>query len=358
SLSIRSSGDLSLGSVTGNTRGINYFVWHKGPITFVNYTILSYISDDKSPVKPGYLFHSRVTPFSNGSLQISNLNISDEGHYIVRIQAEHVSDTSVYLKIFDMVGKPTITTSTSHPKENDAVNITCTSTNAEMIAWSRVPSGATLSPDNRTVCFSMIKRSDSGVYRCQTNNPVSKANSDPITITVGYGPENIKVNTQRSPSNSFILLECSADSVPPATYQWRLNGIDINVQQNSFQVNLSKTKEERTYTCVANNSVTRLTAMDSIYVNVTIESTDDDDYNDYNYIYGQASGIGIGAVLSLVLVIVLAYFFSRNRRHKKCKQLKNLNMRFPLGVFQKDSTEIQDKKYYMSQYIKENTFTK
>ncbi|CAI9580398.1 unnamed protein product [Staurois parvus] len=68
-----------------------------------------------------------------------------------------------------MVGKPTITISSSLPKENVSVTLTCTSTNAERILWSRVPSGAplpsgaTLSQDNRTVSFSRIHRSDSGV---------------------------------------------------------------------------------------------------------------------------------------------------------------------------------------------------
>ncbi|CAI9564847.1 unnamed protein product [Staurois parvus] len=140
-----------------------------------------------------------------------------------------------------MVGKPTITTSSSLPKEKDSVTLTCTSTNAERILWSRVPSGAplpsgaTLSQDNRTVSFSRIHRSDSGGYRCQASNPVSTENSDPVTMTVAYGPENVKVK-YKSSSKSLLLLECSADSVPPATYHWRLNGTDIKQQQSQLQV--------------------------------------------------------------------------------------------------------------------------
>ncbi|CAI9567915.1 unnamed protein product, partial [Staurois parvus] len=172
-----------------------------------------------------------------------------------------------------MVGKPNITASSLHPKENVSVILTCTSTNAEKILWSRVPSGAplpsgaTLSQDNRTVIFSRINRSDSGDYRCQASNPVSTENSDPVTIKVAYGPENVKVKSTSS-SNSLILLECSADSVPPAIYYWKLNETVLK-QQSQLEVDQEKAENEGTYTCVANNSVTQLTAMDSIYVNST-----------------------------------------------------------------------------------------
>ncbi|CAI9566074.1 unnamed protein product, partial [Staurois parvus] len=87
-------------------------------------------------------------------------------------------------------------------------------------------------------------------------------------MTVAYGPENVKAK-YKSPSNSFILLECSADSVPPATYHWRLNGTDIKQQQSQLQVAQEEVENEATYTCVARNSVTQLTAMYSVYVDAT-----------------------------------------------------------------------------------------
>ncbi|XP_018425559.1 PREDICTED: carcinoembryonic antigen-related cell adhesion molecule 1-like [Nanorana parkeri] len=211
-----------------------------------------------------------MTVSPDGSLMISNLNIADEGNYTAKIQSDKSDDIYVIMKIYEKVGKPTITASISNPKENDTVTLTCTSTHAERIVWSRVPSGATLSSDNRTISFSMINRSDAGDYSCTAANPVSKDNSDSFQITVAYGPENVNINV-RIISASSVSLECSANSVPPSTYHWKRNGTDIKDKPNPLQVD--QMKDEGTYTCVATNSVTKLTATHSTYVNATIGQT-------------------------------------------------------------------------------------
>ncbi|XP_040182551.1 carcinoembryonic antigen-related cell adhesion molecule 1-like [Rana temporaria] len=88
-------------SVTGITGKIKSFVWCKGPNTDRDYQILTYSPfPGANPTIPGRLFHSRMTPFPNGSLQISNLNRTDEGNYIVKMQADNYGDTPVYLKIY------------------------------------------------------------------------------------------------------------------------------------------------------------------------------------------------------------------------------------------------------------------
>ncbi|XP_077312903.1 cell adhesion molecule CEACAM16-like isoform X2 [Lithobates pipiens] len=232
--------------------------------------------------------------------------------------------------------------STSLPKENDTVTLTCTSTNAEWIEWSRVPYGAMLSPDNRTVTFSRIKRSNSGDYRCQAGNPVTMENSDSITITVAYGPENVIIKTRRSAN--LILLKCSSDSVPPATYHWRLNGTDIKKEQNELQVAQKVAEIEGTYTCVANNSLTQLTAMDSIYVNVTTESIDSTDQTSSNVTI--AAGIGIViAVLLLILVTVLAYLFAKHRQHKQQPDSTNNASSSPEGPVYENVQATQESHY-------------
>ncbi|CAI9620130.1 unnamed protein product, partial [Staurois parvus] len=117
-------------------------------------------------------------------------------------------------------------------------------------------------------------------------------------MTVAYGPENVKVK-YKSSSNSLLLLECSADSVPPATYHWRLNGTDIKQQQSQLQVVPEEVESEATYTCVARNSVMQLTAMDSVYVDATFAST---------LCQTSGSGLGGGEIAGIVIGTVFGIF--------------------------------------------------
>ncbi|XP_077312908.1 cell adhesion molecule CEACAM8-like isoform X2 [Lithobates pipiens] len=298
-------------SVTGITGRIRYFIWYKGLKKSYDHIILTYIPDGNPPLSPGPLNNSRMTPLLNGSLQISNLNRMDEGNYSVKIQADNQSDPEVYLKIYDMVGKPTITASTSHPKKNDTVTLTCTSTNAERIVWSRVPSGATLSSDNRTITFLIINHMNSGDYQCEAANPVSKKTSDPYTLTVAYGPENVTIIVQ-SLSDSTILLTCFADSVPPPTYQW-FNGTYLSVQGNTFHIDGANLDNELTFTCVVSNLVTQHTATASLYMKANI-ATALCPTSGIGLGGRQIAGIVIGTVFGIFILEVIVYFVLKAKR--------------------------------------------
>ncbi|XP_077312721.1 uncharacterized protein LOC143933643 [Lithobates pipiens] len=87
-------------SVTGITGRLRYFIWYKGLNASNDNTILTYIPGDNPTLSPGPLYNSRMTLLPDGSLQISNLNRTDEGHYTVRIQADQQSNIMVYLKIY------------------------------------------------------------------------------------------------------------------------------------------------------------------------------------------------------------------------------------------------------------------
>ncbi|XP_073458195.1 cell adhesion molecule CEACAM8-like isoform X3 [Aquarana catesbeiana] len=303
------------GSVTLNvtwiTRRVQHFIWYKGPNTNPKYQILRHITNSSTQIIPGPLFKSKMASFSNGSLQISNLNITDEGNYTVRIQTNNQSDISVYLNIFDMVIKPTITASTPLPKENDTVTLTCTSTNAERIVWSRIPFAATLSPNNNTISFLRINRMNSGDYQCEAENPVSKRTSDPYTLTVAYGPENVKIIGQ-SFKNSAILLTCSADSVPRPSYQW-FNGTNVSAQENTFHIHGAKLENKLIYTCVVSNPATRHTATASLYMEsdnaTTLCQTSGSGLGG-----GKIVGIVIGTVFGIFILEVIVYFVLKAKR--------------------------------------------
>ncbi|XP_063798599.1 carcinoembryonic antigen-related cell adhesion molecule 8-like isoform X2 [Pseudophryne corroboree] len=261
--------------VTGVTGRVASIIWHKGPNTNKEYLILTYLPNDPSPLLPGPLYVSRARPFPDGSLLITDLHITDTDNYIVKVQTEKTQEqASVTLTVYERVSKPKVSASTSQPKENDTFTLTCDTRNAERILWSRnsvsLPSGPILSADNRTVTFSRVTRGDSGDYRCEAENPASRSISDPYTVTISYGPENVQITGKLYVNfGSDISLSCSADSVPPADYQWRFKDGDLNPKQNTLLIHNASSDKQGTYSCVVTNAETRLTVTTSVFVNVT-----------------------------------------------------------------------------------------
>ncbi|KAG9470875.1 hypothetical protein GDO78_016470 [Eleutherodactylus coqui] len=174
--------------VTGITEEIVSFSWFKGPNTNAQYQILTYIAGSSNPPLTGLQYNPRITAFSNGSLQIKDLQITDGGNYTVKIQTVKAAhDIFVNLSVYEPVTKPKITGPTTQPKENDTVTLTCDTSKATTIRWIRrsagISSEAKLSGDNKTLTI-IVKRGDSGEYRCEAENLVSKESSDPYKVSV------------------------------------------------------------------------------------------------------------------------------------------------------------------------------
>ncbi|XP_075047045.1 cell adhesion molecule CEACAM6-like isoform X2 [Mixophyes fleayi] len=306
-------------NVTGVTGRILSFIWHKGPYTSVEYQILTYVPHNTSPLLNGTLYFSRARPFPNGSLLISDLHTTDRGNYIVKVQTDKpAQQASVNLTIYERVSKPKVTASTSLPKENCPFILTCDTSNAERILWTKdrvsLPCGLILSEDNRTVTFHIVKLADSGEYLCEAENPVSKNISDPYTLTVSYGLQNVQITGQLDVRvGSVISLRCSTDSVPPPSYQWKFNSTDLNITQNTLRVDRVSLKRRGTYICEVNNSVTLRTATAFVYVNVSSECSP----TTSGWNIGSVIGIVVAVLLLAVLVTLLVYLFLMSKQHKK-----------------------------------------
>ncbi|XP_029432551.1 carcinoembryonic antigen-related cell adhesion molecule 7-like isoform X1 [Rhinatrema bivittatum] len=104
----------------------------------------------------------------------------------------NASSNPYLLLISYILGKPSIMASLSQPVEyRDSVTLICgTSSTIQTILWYKerqsLPSNdrMSLSPDNRTLTISNVSIADSGSYRCEVINPVSRSTSDPYTLTV------------------------------------------------------------------------------------------------------------------------------------------------------------------------------
>ncbi|MGH0121334.1 UNVERIFIED_CONTAM: hypothetical protein FKN15_072797 [Acipenser sinensis] len=170
--------------------------------------------------------------------------------------------------LIEPVSQPTVRSNVTDPVEfNDTVSLTCTASgSAVSYRWfngSSVVSDSErihLSDDNKTLTIPRVLRSDDGTLYCYAFNPVSNSTSEPFHLIVSYGPESLTLSiSPQKPiysAGSDLTLSCSAQSSPPAHYQWFFNGAPLN--KLGSQLNMAHIQHNQTgnYTCWASNNIT------------------------------------------------------------------------------------------------------
>ncbi|KAJ1133218.1 hypothetical protein NDU88_011515 [Pleurodeles waltl] len=95
--------------------------------------------------------------------------------------------------------------------------------------------------------------------------------SDPQTLTVTHGPENVKIIppvSQLLQVGDKLSLSCTVESVPAPQYQWLLNNSDLNRPGNTYTIEKVSLRDNGNYTCVAYNTDTGLSAKASVSIAV------------------------------------------------------------------------------------------
>ncbi|XP_056399928.1 carcinoembryonic antigen-related cell adhesion molecule 5-like [Hyla sarda] len=339
-------------SVTGITGDIQVATWFKGPNPSSQYSILAYFPGSFSSLVSGPLYSPRFSAFNNGSLQIKDLLITDQGNYIARIQTGTQEDIAVTLTVYEPVTKPKITAPSNQPKEFERFALTCDTSQANTIRWSR--RGGSISPittlygDNKTLLFFYLKREDAGEYQCEAQNLVSKDSSDPYKVTVAYGPDYVKIEgSSYVRPGSSITLSCSADSFPTPEYQWKHNNTVLEEKTNKYSISSAINENEGLYWCIVKNTVTARTASVSIYVNVT-------DGNPMGLILGLAFAIIFGALL----IIIGSVWLYRKRVTKRMNESSE-NRREDIPVYEnvKAAQPKEESLYTGLQFRHEDTYT-
>ncbi|MGH0187289.1 UNVERIFIED_CONTAM: hypothetical protein FKN15_024289 [Acipenser sinensis] len=223
-------------------------------------------------VNPPY--QGRVELNNNtGTLTLKNVTRSDSGDYLyqaVSIATGHPVqyNGNIALNVYQPVSQPTVRSNVTDPVEfNDTVSLTCTASgSAVSYRWfngSSVVSDSErirLSDDNKTLTIPRVLRSDDGTLYCYVFNPFSNSTSEPFHLIVSYGPESLTLSiSPQKPiysAGSDLTLSCSAQSSPPAHYQWFFNGAPLN--KLGSQLNMAHIQHNQTgnYTCWAYNNIT------------------------------------------------------------------------------------------------------
>nr|XP_033819071.1 carcinoembryonic antigen-related cell adhesion molecule 1-like isoform X2 [Geotrypetes seraphini] len=180
---------LSVDGVSGDIEGFN---WYKGESINTN-QMLRYNPFRTPPETVFSPYEGRVRGFPNGSMEISGVNIKDNGSYTVQIQT-NIQDVvaTVTITVYEKLSKPSVTANLTHPVEQrDSLALTCgTSIAAQTVLWFKDSQRLTsddrmsLSQENRTLTISNVSTTDSGNYQCEVMNPVSHSTSDPYKLIV------------------------------------------------------------------------------------------------------------------------------------------------------------------------------
>ncbi|XP_075696959.1 cell adhesion molecule CEACAM8-like [Rhinoderma darwinii] len=306
--------------------------WYKGPNATTPYYILAYYPGPSPITIPGPLYNTRnFIVFSNGSLHIRDLQITDGGNYIAKILAVTQEDKiNVTLTVYEPVTKPEITASITQPRENNMFTLTCDTSRAT-ITWTRrgtsISSETQLSENNRTLIFPSVQREDSGEYKCEAQNLVIKEFSEPYTVTVAYGPDKAVIEGPAyvRPGSS-ITLTCSADSFPPPEYQWKVNDTVLEEKTNKYDTSNAEIEDQGIYTCVVRNPVTLRTATAFVYV--TAEFIHEVNEN--------SIGLGLGLAFAIILgvVLIIGSFCLYRKFVKKRRNESSENREEPIPIYE------------------------
>ncbi|XP_072471629.1 cell adhesion molecule CEACAM8-like [Notamacropus eugenii] len=306
--------------IQGSSEQPPSYTWYRSPVDPFNQIAFYHVANGEQTIA-----ESRLKVFSNGSLLIPDLTLSDTDDYSVEFYnstSSLIVRAQGHLAVYGPLSKPTIISSNMAPVENkDTVSLTCQSETQDVtyLAWFKNQSSpardrTVLSPDNRTLIITKVTSEDKGPYECEIWNPISRNRSDPFTLDFAYGPDTpmIVPIDPNYPAGATLELSCSAGSNPPAQYTWLFNGVQmISTPQLSIpNVSLNHTG---TYTCIASNSVTGLSSRKD--VNITISETVSSSLSG-----GAMAGIVIGVLAGVALTGALIYFLFFRKTGRVSKQ--------------------------------------
>ncbi|KAI3360548.1 hypothetical protein L3Q82_002424 [Scortum barcoo] len=194
------------------------------------------------------------------------LNDSGEYKVVVYPVGDTFGDGAVRLDVYVPVSNVQATASSTEFVEfSSSVRLSCSSPGSSLsFLWMNSSSEVTasdrvqLTDGGANLTIVDVTRYDEGPFVCRVSNPVSHGDSDPIKLSISYGPENVRISPSQEyhEEGSNISLSCSADSRPAAQFQWFLNGDLLPDTGPELILTNIQMSESGNYSCQAFNSKT------------------------------------------------------------------------------------------------------
>uniref|UniRef100_UPI00398E7721 neuronal growth regulator 1-like n=1 Tax=Pristiophorus japonicus TaxID=55135 RepID=UPI00398E7721 len=234
---------------------------------WLNRSSIIFAGSDKWSVDP------RVSIASGGkqeySLQIQNVEVTDDGPYTCSVQTQHNPKTSQMHLIVQV--PPTIFDISTGSIVNEFSNVTlfCLASGKPepTITWKHIsPLAKDFDSEGEYLEISGITRDQAGNYECLANNDVSFPDVRTVHITVNYPPSRMEIKSHGMVLGKGGLLRCEALAVPAAAFEWykgdkKLASGRQGIQIKNFSARSILTVTNITedhygnYTCVAINKL-------------------------------------------------------------------------------------------------------
>ncbi|XP_059939093.1 carcinoembryonic antigen-related cell adhesion molecule 16 [Mesoplodon densirostris] len=273
-------------AVQGLSGELLAYNWYAGPTLSVSYLVASYIvsTGDETP-GPAHTGREAVRP--DGSLAIQGALPGHSGTYILQTLNRQFQTEVGYgqLQVYEILAQPVVMTNgTALVERRDTLHLTCSSPSPAEVRWffngDTLPIALRLglSADGRVLTRHGIRREEAGAYQCEVWNPVSVSRSEPINLTVYFGPERVAIlqdSTTRTGCtikvdfNTSLTLWCVSRSCPEPEYMWAFNGRALKNGRDHLNISSMTAAQEGTYTCIAKNPKTLLSGSASVVVKLS-----------------------------------------------------------------------------------------